>query len=89
MAMLSLGVMLSVKISSRNQIAVPSQARRILGIGPGDRLSVEVTADAMVLRPRPRSSDRLRGIARGAWRGQEPDEYVRGLRDELEREMPK
>jgi AbrB family looped-hinge helix DNA binding protein len=80
--------MLSVKVSTKHQIAVPSEARRRLGIAAGDRLSVEVTDDSIVLRRRPQKpSERLRqlGAVGGIWKGVDPVAYVRGLRDELER----
>jgi AbrB family looped-hinge helix DNA binding protein len=79
-------LMLSVKVSTKNQIAVPSEARRRLGISPGDRLTVQVTDDALVLRRRPASpSARLRSLGRGVWQGVDPVDFVRGLRDELDR----
>jgi AbrB family looped-hinge helix DNA binding protein len=75
---------LSAKVSTKNQIALPSEARRRLGIQPGDRLSVVVREDELVLRRRPaRASDRLRGIARGAY-GKDPADYLRSLRAEME-----
>lgn len=80
--------MLSVKVSTKHQIAVPSEARRRLGIAAGDRLSVEVTDDAIVLRRRPaKPSERLRqlGALGGVWDDVDPIAYVRGLRDELNR----
>lgn len=77
----------SVKVSSKHQVSLPSDARRRLGIQPGDRLSVEVTEDALVLRVRPaRPSDRLRGLGRGAWAGVDPVEEIRTLREQAERE---
>lgn len=76
-------VMLSVKVSSKHQISVPSEARKRLGIEAGDRLSVEVRDDEIVLRRRPpRASDRLRGLGSEIWAGVDPVEYVRQLRDE-------
>jgi len=58
--------MRSVKVSTKHQIVVPSQARRDLGIQPGDRLDVLVSGDLIVLRKRPaRPSDRLRGLGAG------------------------
>ncbi len=58
--------MLSVKVSTKHQIVVPSEARRELGIEAGDRLDVLVSGDSIVLRKRPaRPSDRLRGLAAG------------------------
>src|ERR1700675_62879 len=78
--------MLSVKVSTKHQIVVPSAARRDLGIEAGDRLDVFVTNDAIVLRKRPaRASDRLRGLAAGkGWYEPDPVTFVRRLRDEWE-----
>ena len=76
--------MLSVKVSTKYQIAVPSDVRRQLGIKAGDRLDVVVADDAIVLRRSPdRPSDRLRGLGRGTY-GPDPVAFVRALRDETE-----
>jgi len=81
--------MLSVKVSTKHQVAVPSEARRRLGIEAGDRLTVEITDDAIVLRLRAeKPSERLRelGAIGGVWEGVDPVAYVRELRDgEMER----
>jgi AbrB family looped-hinge helix DNA binding protein len=78
---------LSVKVSTKNQISIPSEARRRLGIEPGDRLQVEVVADALVLRRRPqRASDRMWAIGRGLY-GPDPVTFVRDIRDELEENL--
>ncbi len=75
--------MLSAKVSIKHQISLPSEARNKLGIQPGDRLSVEITDDAMILRRRPaRPSERLRGLGAEVLKGVDPVEYVRQLRDE-------
>ena len=77
--------MQSVKVSTKHQISLPSAARRQLGIQPGDRLAVEVTGDALVLRLRPdRASQRLRGLGSATWRGIDPVRYVRDLRVDRE-----
>ncbi len=78
--------MLSVKVSTKYQIAVPSEARRQLGIQAGDRLDVKIAGDAIVLRRAPeRPSDRLRGLAAGrGWFDPDPVVFVRRLRDEWE-----
>jgi AbrB family looped-hinge helix DNA binding protein len=78
----------SVNVSTKHQIAVPSEARRRLGIEAGDRLSVEITADAIVLRRRAeKPSGRLRalGAIGDVWKGVDPVAYVRDLRNEMER----
>jgi AbrB family looped-hinge helix DNA binding protein len=78
--------MLSVKVSTKYQIAVPSEARRQLGIQAGDRLDVQIAGDAIVLRRSPeRPSDRLRGLSAGrGWFDPDPVTFVRRLRDEWE-----
>jgi len=82
--------MLSVKVSTKHQIAVPSEARRRLGIRAGDRLEVEISEDAIILRKRPaRASDRLRGLGSDAWQGVDPVEYVRELRREWDDRAPR
>ena len=76
--------MLSVKVSSKFQIAVPSEARRRLGIVAGDRLTVSIEDDELVLRRRPaKASERLWGLGKGLY-GPDPVAFVRSLRDELE-----
>jgi AbrB family looped-hinge helix DNA binding protein len=78
--------MASVKVSRKNQIAVPAAARRRLGIRPGDRLEVEVGDDAIVLRPRPTGvADELRDLAPELWQGIDAATYLRDLRDEWSR----
>ena len=44
----------SVKMSSKNQIVVPKEAREALALQPGDRLIVTVTGDVIEMRARPR-----------------------------------
>ncbi len=80
--------MLSVKVSTKHQVAVPSEARKALGIKAGDRLSVEITDDALILRRRRPAGTRLFGAYRGTWAGADPVEWVRTLRDGLERDLP-
>jgi AbrB family looped-hinge helix DNA binding protein len=80
-----MGIVLSAKVSTKHQISIPSEARRRLGIEPGDRLIVEIRDDSIILsRPR-RASERLRGLGSGIWQGVDPVQYVRQLRGEWER----
>ena len=53
----------SVKMSSKNQIVVPKEAREALGLKPGDRLLVSVGEDALRLEREPRDlAGRLEGL---------------------------
>lgn len=75
--------LLSVKVSTKHQISVPSAARRALGIKAGDRLTVEIREEELALKPRPGGAvDRLRGSGQGTYG--DPVAYVRALRDEWE-----
>jgi AbrB family looped-hinge helix DNA binding protein len=74
--------MLSVKISTKHQIAVPSEARRKLGLKAGDRLDVEVDGDVIHLRRHVPAGDRLYGIGAHLADGTDPAERIRALRDE-------
>ena len=81
---------LSVKVSTEHQIVVPSDARRALGIEAGDRLTVQVTADAIVFGPSARrASQRLRGLGSEMWSGVDPVDYVRELRHEWDDRVPR
>jgi AbrB family looped-hinge helix DNA binding protein len=82
--------MLSVKVSTKHQIVVPSEARARLGISAGDRLEVTVTDDSIILTRRGgRPSQRLRGLGAEIWRGIDPVEYVRSLRREWDERAPR
>ena len=76
--------MLSVKISSKHQIAVPSEARKRLGLKAGDRLDVEVEGDVIHLRRHVPAGTRLLGIGAHLYDGIDPAERIRALRDEWE-----
>ena len=53
----------SVKMSSKNQIVVPKEAREALGLQPGDRLLVSVGRDSLRLEREPRDlAGRLEGL---------------------------
>jgi AbrB family looped-hinge helix DNA binding protein len=72
-----------VKVSRKNQIAVPAEVRRKLGIKPGDWLEVETKDHEVVLRPPARDAlAELISIAPEIWRGIDTQTYLRELRDE-------
>jgi len=71
-----------VKVSSKNQIAIPAAVRRKLQIKGGDHLLVDVRDGYLILIPEPRDySQRLHGLHREVWDGIEPQEYVRQERE--------
>jgi AbrB family looped-hinge helix DNA binding protein len=83
--------MLSVKISTKHQIAVPSEARKRLGLKAGDRLDVEIEGDVIHLRRHVPAGTRLLGIGAHLYDGTDAAERIRALRDawearQLERE---
>ena len=76
--------MLSVKISTKHQIAVPSEARKRLGLKAGDRLDVEIEGDVIHLRRHVPAGTRLLGIGAHLYDGTDPAERIRAMRDEDE-----
>jgi AbrB family looped-hinge helix DNA binding protein len=75
-------VVVRVRVSSKNQIAVPAAVRKALSIRSGDRLLVEVHGGHVVLIPEPCDyAEHLRGLHREVWDSVEPQEYVRRERD--------
>lgn len=72
------------KISSKNQITLPVAAVRQLGLRPGDRLTVRLEDNRIVLKPRPKNwVEYYRGRLRGVYGAtvEEMDEYVRKERE--------
>jgi len=77
-------------ISSKNQITLPAQILREMGLGAGDRLAVTREGNRLILRPRPKDwveyyGGSLRGLY-GETR-EEEDAYIRELRDDTVREQ--
>ena len=78
----SIPVGVKVKVSSKNQIAVPAEARSRLGIGPGDTLLVEVREASIVLMKEPLDYvEHMRGLHKEVWEGIDAQEYVDSERD--------
>ncbi len=75
-------------ISSKNQITLPAQLLREMGLGAGDRLAIRREGNRLVLRPRPKDwVDYYGGSLRGLYgeTKEEKDAYVDDLRSEWER----
>ena len=76
--------MATVKVSKKNQIAVPSAVRRQLGIKAGDRLEFEVEDSRLILRPSKSWLEEWKRLGAEVGWTSEDSEYVRKLRDEWE-----
>jgi len=60
--------MAEATLSSKNQIVIPREARKRLGLKPGDKLIVELDGDKVIVLHKPRSyAKALAGIARGLY----------------------
>jgi AbrB family looped-hinge helix DNA binding protein len=58
--------MTEVKLSRRNQIVIPREAREALGLKPGDKVLVVVRGSSAIILRKPESHHRaIRGLARG------------------------
>lgn len=66
--------MTTLKLSSKNQIVIPKEARKAMKIKGGDQLLVVVKGELAILMPKPRKfSEALSGKGRGIY----PDRYLR------------
>lgn len=73
---------ISVKISSKRQIAVPSAIRKELHLEAGDHLLAQVRDGVIVLVPRRGDAlDQLRGLHRKIWTGEDVQAYIDEERD--------
>ena len=76
-------------ISSKNQITLPVQLLRQMGVGPGDRLAVALEGGRLVLRARPKDwVEHYAGSLRGHWGGRvgEIEAEIREGRETPERD---
>jgi len=72
----------TVKVSSRYQIAVPKIARERLKIEKGDRLLVDVQDGMLILLPCPEDyAARLAGLHAEVWAGLDTAAYLREERE--------
>jgi AbrB family looped-hinge helix DNA binding protein len=62
--------MTGVTLSAKNQIVIPREARKALGLKPGDKIVVVVRGNRVLVLEKPKSySDAIQGLARGAYPG--------------------
>lgn len=77
--------MVTVKMSSKNQVVIPREARERLGLRPGDRLVVSLDDHRIVMERHPASlTDEIRGGLRGRY-GEDVDRYLRQERESWKR----
>ena len=68
---------MTVKVSSRCQISVPSAVRAELGIESGDRLLVDVQDGVIILIPQPRDFvEHMAGRHKAVWAGVDTTRYL-------------
>jgi AbrB family looped-hinge helix DNA binding protein len=72
----------SVKVSSRYQVAVPRVAREKLNIQSGDRLLVDVQDGVLILIPQPQDYVvHLAGLHKEIWADVDTTAYLEGERE--------
>ncbi len=65
--------MTEAKLSAKNQIVIPREAREALNVKPGDKLVVVVRGDRVIVLEKPKSHEAaIRGLARRSY----PDDYL-------------
>lgn len=70
--------MYEVKLSSKNQIVIPREARNALQAKAGDKLLVVVRGETVLLLRKPkRYSEALKGIGKGLY----PPDYLKKERE--------
>jgi AbrB family looped-hinge helix DNA binding protein len=67
----------TVRLSRKNQIVVPKDARKKLGLSSGDELIVRVDKDIIIMKPKPRNyTEFMRGLHKEIWRRTDASLYV-------------
>jgi AbrB family looped-hinge helix DNA binding protein len=70
--------MAEAKLSSKNQIVIPREAREALDLKPGDKLVISAVGGRIIVMEKPKSySAALAGIARGVY----PKDYLKKERN--------
>lgn len=70
--------MAEAKLSSKNQIVIPLEARKALGLKPGDTLIVVPRGEALIVMRKPKNyAKAILGMAKGMY----PPDYLEGERD--------
>lgn len=73
---------ITVKVSNRYQIALPSLARKELNIQAGDRLLVDIQDGMIILLPQPQDYvECLTGLHKDIWQNINTTSYLQQERD--------
>ena len=73
--------MAEATLSSKNQIVIPREARKALGLKPGDKLLVVAYGDKIIVLEKPKSYRKaIAGIGRGLY----PPDYLKKERESWE-----
>ncbi|MHB1357027.1 MAG: AbrB/MazE/SpoVT family DNA-binding domain-containing protein [Anaerolineae bacterium] len=76
---------ITVKISKRNQIAVPKEVRRRLKLKSGDRLLIDIQGEMAVMLAIPTNyTENLAGLHKEIWQDIDTDAYLQGERESWE-----
>jgi AbrB family looped-hinge helix DNA binding protein len=73
--------MAEVTLSAKNQIVIPREARKALGLKPGDKILVVVRGERVLILEKPKSHHAaIRGLARSGY----PNGYLQKERQSWE-----
>jgi AbrB family looped-hinge helix DNA binding protein len=70
-----------VTLSSKNQIVVPSIARKLMNLKPGARLYIDEVSEDKITLVKCDPVDEFYGVLKGVT-DEDPVEYIRKMRDE-------
>lgn len=78
--------MARVRVNNKNQIVIPTEARRKLGIKPGDNVVLDIGKHSILLIREPESyTESMRGLGKEIWADIDTDEWLQRERDSWER----
>jgi AbrB family looped-hinge helix DNA binding protein len=65
---------MEAKLSAKNQIVIPKEAREALGIKPGDKVLIVNSGHGVLVLPKPKSfAKAIKGLAKGVY----PPDYLK------------
>ena len=68
----------TVSLSTKGQVVIPKQARTLMGLEPGDKLTLDYSTERIILRKIPESyTDYMRGLHKEIWQDEDSEEYIK------------